>query len=117
MFIDRIKDIIISGGLNISAMEVEGAIAEIEGVQEVAVLAAKDTEFGETPLAIVYGDTTRLTPQCIVQHCRAALATYKVPRYIALETDPLPRLPSGKISKLLLREKYKEAPAFLEKIR
>jgi fatty-acyl-CoA synthase len=116
-FIDRIKDIIISGGLNISAMEVEGAIAEIEGVEEVVVIAAPDAEFGETPLAVIHGDIQRLDAQAIIRHCRNALASYKVPRYVALEAEPLPRLPSLKINKVLLREKYKEAPAFLEKVR
>ncbi|MGE4430948.1 MAG: class I adenylate-forming enzyme family protein [Sphingobium sp.] len=116
-FIDRIKDIIISGGLNISAMEVEGAIAEMEGVDEVVVIAAQDADFGETPLAIIHGDPDRLDPQDIVAHCRTALASYKVPRYIALEPEPLPRLPSTKINKVLLREKYREAASFLEKIR
>jgi len=116
-FIDRIKDIIISGGLNISAMEVESAIAEIDGVVEVVVLAARDAEFGETPLAVVHGDLGRIDARQILQHCRQALATYKVPRYIALEERPLPRLPSGKISKVELREKYKDGPAFLERVR
>jgi fatty-acyl-CoA synthase len=116
-FIDRIKDIIISGGLNISAMEVEGAIAEIDGVEEVVVIAAQDAEFGETPLAVIHGDLARLDPKAIVQHCRTALASYKVPRYVALEPEPLPRLPSTKINKVLLREKYKEAAAFLERVR
>lgn len=116
-FIDRIKDIIISGGLNISAMEVEGAIAEIDGVEEVVVIAAQDAEFGETPLAVIHGDIARLDPQAIVRHCRSALASYKVPRYVALEPEPLPRLPSLKINKVLLRDKYKEASAFLERVR
>jgi fatty-acyl-CoA synthase len=116
-FIDRIKDIIISGGLNISAMEVEGAIAEIDGVDEVVVIAAADADFGETPLAVIHGDSDRLDPQAIVRHCRSALASYKVPRYVAFEPEPLPRLPSLKINKVLLREKYREAPTFLEKVR
>jgi acyl-CoA synthetase (AMP-forming)/AMP-acid ligase II len=98
-------------------MEVEGAIAEIDGVAEVVVIAAEDNEFGETPLAVIHGDIDRLDPKAIVEHCRAALASYKVPRYVALEREPLPRLPSTKINKVLLREKYKEAPAFLEKVR
>lgn len=115
-FIDRIKDIIISGGLNISAMEVESTIAEIDGVVEVVVLAAKDAEFGETPLAVVHGDSS-LNARTILAHCRQTLASYKVPRYVVLEPEPLPRLPSGKISKVSLREKYKEAPAFLERVR
>lgn len=116
-FIDRIKDIIISGGLNISAMEVEGAIAEIDGVEEVVVIAAHDAEFGETPLAVIYGDLSRLDAQAIVRHCRAALASYKVPRYVALEAEPLPRLPSTKINKVALRDKYREATTFLDKVR
>ena len=115
-FIDRIKDIIISGGLNVSAMEVENAISEIPGVVEVVVLAAKDAEFGETPLAVVHADGC-VGVRTILTHCRQMLASYKVPRYIALEPEPLPRLPSGKISKVTLREKYKEAPAFLERVR
>lgn len=116
-FIDRIKDIIISGGLNISAMEVEGAIAEIDGVREVVVIAALDADFGETPLAIIHGDVDQLDTKYIVEHCRLTLASYKVPRYVALEREPLPRLSSTKINKVLLREKYREAAAFLEKVR
>ena len=115
-FIDRIKDIIISGGLNISAMEVESAIAELDGVVEVVVLAAKDAEFGETPLAVIHADSS-VSVRTILTHCRQTLATYKVPRYVVIEPDPLPRLPSGKISKVSLREKYKEAPTFLERVR
>lgn len=115
-FIDRIKDIIISGGLNISAMEVESVIAEVPGVEEVVVLSARDDQFGETPLAVAHGDPA-LTAEAIVAHCNAHLADYKVPRYVAIEPEPLPRMASGKISKLILREKYKDAPAFLPKVR
>lgn len=116
-FIDRIKDIIISGGLNISAMEVESIIAEVDGVKEVVVLPAKDEQFGETPLAIVHGDADRISIPAIIAHCNAHLSNYKVPRYVAIEPQPLPRLASGKISKMPLREKYKDAPTFLPKVR
>jgi fatty-acyl-CoA synthase len=116
-FIDRLKDIIISGGLNISAAEVERVIAEIPGVEEVAVIVANDTSFGETPLAIVYGDSQRLSAQVIIDHCNQHLANYKVPRYLALELQPLPRLPSGKISKPILRQKYQGAETYLPKVR
>jgi fatty-acyl-CoA synthase len=116
-FVDRMKDIIISGGLNISAMEVENAIAELDGVDEVVVIAAKDEDFGETPLAIVHGDLGRLESAAIVAHCREALAGYKIPRYVAFEAEPLPRLTSGKIAKVELREKYKDAQKFLERVR
>jgi fatty-acyl-CoA synthase len=116
-FIDRIKDIIISGGLNISAMEVESVIAEVDGVKEVVVLPAKDEQFGETPLAIVHGDPAKISIPAIIAHCNAHLSNYKVPRYVAIEPQPLPRLASGKISKIPLREKYKDAPSFLSKVR
>jgi fatty-acyl-CoA synthase len=116
-FIDRMKDIIISGGLNISAMEVESVIAEVDGVKEVVVLPAEDPQFGETPLAIVHGDAARISIPAIIAHCNAHLSNYKVPRYVAIEPEPLPRLASGKISKMPLREKYKHAPTFLTKVR
>ena len=116
-FIDRLKDIIISGGLNISAMEVESVIAEVAGVKEVVVLPAKDAQFGETPLAVVHGDPDRISIPAIVEYCNAHLSNYKVPRYVAVESEPLPRLASGKISKIPLREKYKDAHTFLTKVR
>lgn len=116
-FIDRLKDIIISGGLNISAAEVERVIAEIPGVEEVAVIVANDPSFGETPLAIVHGATPQLSAAVVVDHCNRHLANYKVPRYVAIEADPLPRLPSGKISKPLLRQKFKNAETYLPKVR
>lgn len=116
-FIDRIKDIIISGGLNVSAMEVEGAITEIDGIDEAVVLAAKDDKFGETPLAIVFGDTDRIDAEAIIDHCREALASYKVPSYVAIAPEPMPRLPSGKLDKVSLREKYANATSYLKKLR
>lgn len=116
-FIDRIKDIIISGGLNISALEVESVIAEVEGIKEVVVLAAQDGQFGETPLAVVHGDVERISIPSIIAHCNAHLSNYKVPRYVAIEREPLPRLASGKIAKLPLREKYKDAASVLPKVR
>lgn len=117
IFVDRLKDIIISGGLNISAAEVERVIGEIPGVLEVAVIAADDVQFGETPLAIVYGNVASLSPALIIERCNAALANYKVPRYVDIVSAPLPRLPSGKISKPELRRRYKDAASRLPKVR
>lgn len=116
-FIDRLKDIIISGGLNISAAEVERVIGEIPGVDEVAVIAALDRDFGETPLAIVHGNGPALTSEAIVSHCNRLLANFKVPRYVALTDEPLPRLPSGKIAKPALRQMYRDAHQTLPKVR
>ena len=116
-FVDRLKDIIISGGLNISAAEVERVISDVEGVEEVAVIAAPDPKFGETPLAIVHGDASRLSEEAIVAHCNLRLANYKVPRYVYIDPEPLPRLPSGKISKPILRQRHRDAPTRLARVR
>jgi fatty-acyl-CoA synthase len=106
--VGRMKDFIKSGGLNISAAEVESVIMEVTGVAEVAVLAVPDDRFGETPLAIVHG------PDCavpvILAHCRTQLSSFKLPRYVVVSPDPLPRLAMGKISKPALRELYRDAP-------
>jgi len=116
-FIDRIKDIIISGGLNISAIELERIIGEVPGVEEVAVIAVADAEFGETPLAVVYGASGQVAAAQIIRHCRQHLTGYKVPGYVVVSPEPLPRVPAGKISKPLLREQYRDAPARLAKMR
>ncbi|MGQ0697064.1 MAG: class I adenylate-forming enzyme family protein [Panacagrimonas sp.] len=115
-FIDRMKDIIISGGLNISAAEVERVVAEYEGVLEVAVIGAADAKFGETPLAIVHA-TKEIDAGHLIEHCNRHLADYKVPRYLVIEKDPLPRLATGKIAKPALRTKFAELVPTLRKIR
>jgi fatty-acyl-CoA synthase len=115
-FVDRLKDIIISGGLKISAAEVEQVISGIDGIVAVSVIAAEDPKFGETPLAVIHANRS-IDPMHVIQHCNENLANYKVPRYLAFETDPLPRLASGKISKPALREKYRNAAAELPKLR
>jgi fatty-acyl-CoA synthase len=86
-------------------------------VSEVAVIVANDASFGETPLAIVHTETARVSCATIVEHCNRHLANFKVPRYIAFEDEPLPRLPSGKIAKPVLRQKYQGAEAWLPKVR
>lgn len=114
--LDRIKDIIISGGLNISAAEVERVISEYPGVHEVAVIAAHDDNFGETPLAIVHGLQGGDIPE-LLHHCTTHLSSYKVPRYMVCSSEPLPRLATGKIAKPLLREQYAQAHLSLPRIR
>lgn len=106
--LDRMKDFIKSGGLNISAAEVERVIMEVEGVEEVAILAVPDATFGETPLAIVHG--ADCSTDRIMAHCRDQLSGFKLPRYIIASDVPLPRLAMGKISKPALRAMYKDAP-------
>lgn len=109
-FVDRIKDLIISGGINISPVELEAAIAALDGVAEVAVIAAPDPRFGETPAAIitVAPGADNLDEAAVITHCERLLADYKVPRYVVLRSEPLPRLPSGKIAKRAVREEYRD---------
>ncbi|WP_109807551.1 class I adenylate-forming enzyme family protein [Sphingosinithalassobacter portus] len=101
--IDRKKDIIISGGLNISAAEVERVILEL-GVEEVAVIAARDERFGEVPMAVVHGNVPDTA--ALVAYCCENLSDFKVPRYLIHSDTPLPRLASGKISKPALRQSH-----------
>ena len=105
-FVDRLKDLIISGGINISPVELEAVIAGLDGVSEVAVIAAADSRFGETPAAIVTGSVG--DEAAVIRHCEALLSDYKVPRYVVLRTEPLPRLPSGKLDKRAIREEYRD---------
>ncbi|MFC9361329.1 class I adenylate-forming enzyme family protein, partial [Rhodococcus sp. NPDC057014] len=115
-FVDRLKDLIITGGINISPVELERVIGEIEGVEEVAVIAAKDPRFGETPAAIVTvtGDVDEVA---IVEHCDRLVADYKVPRYVVIRNEPLPRLPSGKLSKTAIRSEYRDVSERFSKVR
>ena len=109
-FLDRKKDLIISGGINISPVELEVVIGRMDGVVEVAVIAVPDERWGETPGAIitVAEGYEGLDEQRVVQHCEKVLSDYKVPRYVVLRSEPLPRLPSGKLDKPAIREQYRD---------
>jgi fatty-acyl-CoA synthase len=115
-FVDRMKDLIISGGINISPVEIEAVISRIPGVREVSVIAAKDDRFGETPAAVVTADEG-VTEAAIIEACGAQMADYKVPRYVVLRRDDLPRLPSGKISKRAIRDEYSDVAERYAKVR
>ncbi|SEL81404.1 long-chain-fatty-acid--CoA ligase [Rhodococcus maanshanensis] len=100
---DRAKDIIISGGENISTVEVEQAIVSHPAVADVAVVGVPDEKWGERPKAFVLlRPGAEATVDQLVAHTRGLLAGYKVPRDIAFATD-LPRTPTGKILKYQLR--------------
>ncbi|MFF0816325.1 class I adenylate-forming enzyme family protein [Rhodococcus sp. NPDC003318] len=115
-FVDRLKDMIISGGLNISPAEIEQVINRLPGVEEVAVISVPDEKFGETPAAIVK-KVEGLTESDVVDHCNSNLADYKVPRYVVFVDGGLPRMASGKISKRELRETYSDVPQTYPKVR
>ena len=105
---DRSKDIIISGGENISSLEVEEALYRHPEVMEAAVVAKTDPVWGETPCAFVTlkPESGRVSAEDIVVWCRANLAHYKVPRTVVF--GPLPKTSTGKIQKFELRERAKE---------
>ncbi|AZG47693.1 class I adenylate-forming enzyme family protein [Gordonia insulae] len=115
-FVDRLKDMIISGGLNISPAEIEQVINRMPGVEEVAVISVPDDKFGETPAAIVK-KVTGLTEIDVVEFCNRNLADYKVPRYVVFVDSGLPRMASGKISKRELRDTYSDVPQTYPKVR
>ena len=105
---DRSKDVIISGGENISSLEVEDVIYRHPSVLAAAVVAMPDPKWGETPCAFVeLKDSARLTEQEIIEHCRAGLARFKVPKLVVF--GPLPRTSTGKIQKFMLRQQAKSA--------
>jgi fatty-acyl-CoA synthase len=100
---DRSKDIIISGGENISTIEVEGVIIKHPAVANVAVVAKPDEKWGETPCAFVtLKSGASATADEIVAHCRANLAHYKCPRHVVFRD--LPMTSTGKVQKFVLRE-------------
>jgi fatty-acyl-CoA synthase len=104
---DRSKDIIISGGENISSIEVEDALYRHPAVAACAVVAKPDVKWGETPIAFIElkPGATPPTAEDIIVHCRAHLAAYKVPRHVAF--TELPKTSTGKIQKYALRERAK----------
>jgi fatty-acyl-CoA synthase len=114
-FLDRLKDLIISGGINVSPLEIERIIAEYKGVEEVVVIPVPDERFGETAAAIVFGSD--LDDKKIVEHCGSLLADYKVPRYVVVSDEPLPRLPGGKIARADVKASYADIPQRYERIR
>jgi len=100
---DRSKDIIISGGENISSIEVEDALYKHPAVQAAAVVAKADDKWGETPCAFVELKPGRaVTPDELSQHCRKNLAGFKVPKHFVFVE--LPKTSTGKIQKFKLRE-------------
>ncbi len=105
---DRQKDIVISGGENISSIEVEKVLAEHPAVLEAAVVAAPDEKWGEVPKAYVGLKAGRqVSAEELIEFCRARLAHFKCPKHI--EFGPLPRTATGKIRKNELRARRAES--------
>ncbi len=101
---DRSKDIIISGGENISSIEVEEALYKHPAVQGAAVVAKPDRKWGETPCAFVERKTGETVSEVeLIEWCRGLLAGFKCPRHVVFME--LPRTSTGKIQKFILRQR------------
>ncbi len=103
--VDRAKDMINRGGENVYSIEVESALTGAPGILEVAVVPVPDDMMGEKVGAvIVTGDAESFEVDAVIAHCRGRIADFKVPQYVSVRTEPLPRNPGGKILKKQLRE-------------
>jgi acyl-CoA synthetase (AMP-forming)/AMP-acid ligase II len=102
---DRVKDMIISGGENVYPAELENVITSHEGVADVAVIGQDSERWGESPFAVVVARDEGLTEADILQHCDGKLARFKQPKGVAFIGE-IPRNPTGKALKRLLREQF-----------
>jgi long-chain acyl-CoA synthetase len=101
--VDRAKDMINRGGENVYSIEVESALAGAPGVNEAAVVPVPDEMMGEKVGAVIVpGPEFKL--EAVIAHVRERIADFKVPQYVALREEPLPRNPGGKVLKGPLRE-------------
>ena len=104
---DRKKDVIISGGENISSIEVEDALNSHEAVKEVAVIGIPDEKWGELVMALVVTDGSPVTAEELIAHCRTMLAGYKCPKRVEFVAE-VPRTATGKLQKFKLRQPFWE---------
>jgi long-chain acyl-CoA synthetase len=106
---DRVKDMVVSGGENVYPAEIENVLMSHPGVADTAVIGVPDSKWGETVKAIVVRDeNVGVSEAELVEFARKNLAGYKCPRSIDFVEGPLPRNPSGKLLKRVLREPYWE---------
>jgi fatty-acyl-CoA synthase len=100
--VDRKKDMLISGGINVYPAEIERVLAE---VPELAVIGVPDARWGEVP-AVIARRSTSITDEELIALCRESLASYKIPRHVVFRDEPLPRGMSEKVIKAELRAEY-----------
>jgi acyl-CoA synthetase (AMP-forming)/AMP-acid ligase II len=106
--VDRKKDIIIRGGENISAQEVEAAIYAHPAVSEAAVFGVPDERLGEVPAAVIWCEKGGVDRDTLCAFLSDHLAQFKLPAYVFESEEPLPKLGTGKIDKVVLRERYRK---------
>jgi acyl-CoA synthetase (AMP-forming)/AMP-acid ligase II len=105
--VDRKKDIIIRGGENISAAEVEAALYGCEGIAEAAVFGVPDERLGEVPVAILHRRAgSQISEEELRLFLEGRLSTFKIPARMTFSNDPLPRLGTGKIDRVALKQQY-----------
>ena len=105
--VDRTKEIIISGGENVSSVEIENVIFSHPAVLECAVVAVPDEKWGETPAAIVVRKPGQeLTAEELREYLRDKLAKFKMPKHVEFRDEALPKTGTGKIRKLDLKEAF-----------
>jgi acyl-CoA synthetase (AMP-forming)/AMP-acid ligase II len=105
--LDRLKDMIVTGGENVYSGEVEAVIYQHPAVREAAVFGIPDSRWGELVAAcVVRKAEMSLSENELIAHCRRSLANYKVPRHVELSDTELPKSSSGKILKRILRERF-----------
>jgi long-chain acyl-CoA synthetase len=109
VLVDRVKDMIVSGGENIYSTEVENAIAKHPAVAQVAVIGIPSEQWGEAVQAIVVlAEGATATEDEIIRHCREWIAGYKVPKSVSFREDPLPLSGAMKVLKRELRQHFWE---------
>jgi fatty-acyl-CoA synthase len=106
----RLKDLIVTGGQNVHAGEVEEAILRVPGVADCAVIGLGDPLWGEAVTAVVVpAPGAQVDEAAVIAHCRQSLAGFKTPKRVIAQDDALPRTPTGKVQKFLLVARY-QAP-------
>lgn len=107
--VDRVKDMVVTGGENVFTTEVENAVISHEAVQDVAVIGIPHAEWGEAVHAIVILHEGRtVSEEELIAHCRERIAGYKIPKSITFRSEPLPLSGAGKVLKTELRKPYWE---------
>jgi long-chain acyl-CoA synthetase len=103
--VDRKKDVIIRGGFNIYPAEVEAVLYDFPGVAEAAVFGVSDSRKGETVAAAIRPKSgAKIEEEKVIAHCQKRLARYKVPKYVRVQKDALPKTPAGKILRRVLKQ-------------
>jgi acyl-CoA synthetase (AMP-forming)/AMP-acid ligase II len=102
---DRVKDMIISGGENVYPAEIEDVLLSHPDVADIAVIGMPSVRWGESPLAVVVSSDPDLDEATVLAHCANRLARFKLPKR-AIFIDAIPRTPTGKVLKRVLREDY-----------